>query len=137
MTLALQGDVIVDEEQRLSDPQLFARWAREDVDAWRQAINLSVTHLSRGTGQVIDVSQEEGGLSVHVQYARSGRKHPLWEMRTEFTRMTLPEGLTRADLIPTIKARRLLQERAKQADREAFASNGHGRHSGATGARNR
>jgi len=114
----------VNQEYRLSNPQLFARWAGEDFDAWRQVIGMSVTHLSRGKGSVIDVSQEAGIVSIHVHYARFQHEHPLWEFRTEVRSMTLPEGLTRDDLIMAVKARQLLQEQEIQVDREAFAANG-------------
>ena len=105
----------MDEERRLSIPQLFARWAHDDVHSWQQAVGVSVTHLSRGDGHVTDVSQEAGIISIHVQYARGNRGHPLWEFRTELIGMTLPAGLTRDDLIPAVKERRLLREQEQRA----------------------
>lgn len=97
----------MNEESRLSNPQLFARWAGEDFDAWRQVIGMSVRHLSRGTGSITDVSREAGIVSIHVHYARAQREHPLWEFRTEVRSMTLPDGITREDLISVVKARQL------------------------------
>ena len=114
----------MDEEHRLSNPKLFAKWAHEDFPAWRQLIGVAVTHLSRGDGQVTDVSREAGSVSIQVQYARSERSHALWEFRTEFTDMTLPQGLTRADLIAPVKAQRLLQEQARKASRTAASLKG-------------
>ena len=110
----------MNDEHRLSTPRLFARWAGEDFHSWQQAIGASVTHLSRGDGRVTNVSQEAGVVSIHVQYVGADREHPAWEFRTEFTNMTFPEGLTREDLIPTVKARRLLREHVPKAMREAF-----------------
>jgi hypothetical protein len=104
----------MDDERRLSTSKLFASWAGEDFHSWQQAVGASVTHLSRGSGQVTSVSQEAGIVSVHVRYLRADRSHPLWEFRTELTNMTLPEGLTRDDLIPTVKAQRLLKEQEKR-----------------------
>jgi hypothetical protein len=104
----------MDEERRLSTSKLFANWAGEDFPSWQQAIGASVTHLSRGNGHVTDVSREAGIISVHVQYLRDSRSHALWEFRTELTTMTLPAGLAREDLIPTVRARRLLQEEEKR-----------------------
>ena len=109
----------MDEEHRLSNPRLFARWAREDFSSWQHAIGTSVTHLSRGDGRVTNVSQEAGQVSIRVQYANAAREHPLWEFRTEFTHMTLPEGVTRGDFIPTVRARRLLQEEVTRTARLA------------------
>jgi hypothetical protein len=112
----------LDDERRLSTSKLFASWAGEDFHSWQQAVGAAVTHLSRGTGHVINVSQEAGVVSVNVRYLRADRSHPLWEFRTELTTMTLPNGLTRDDLIPTVKARRLLKEQEKRAERVAFPS---------------
>jgi len=122
----LEADT-VDEEHRLSNRQLFASWAREDFHSWQQAIGASVTHLSRGDGQVTNVSQEAGIVSIQIHYAQGNREHPLWEFRTELTNMTFPKGLTRDDFIPTVKARRLLQEQHEKADREARSANRHRR----------
>ena len=110
----------MNDEHRLSIPKLFAKWAGEDFDSWRQAIGASVTHLSRGDGHVTAVSREGGAISIHVHYAHAEREHPLWEFRTEFTQMTLPHGLTRDELIPTVKAQRLLHEHDPIAMRAAF-----------------
>lgn len=104
----------MDEERRLSNVQLFASWAGEDFDAWQRATGASVTHLSRGNGQVTNVSQDAGIIAIQVQYERSARGHALWEFRTEFIAMTFAEGLTRADLIPTVEARRLRREQEMQ-----------------------
>ncbi|MGH2583487.1 MAG: hypothetical protein ACRDJE_01080, partial [Dehalococcoidia bacterium] len=93
-------------------------------DAWRQGIGMSVTHLSRGEGSITNGSQEAGFVTIHVHYARLQREHPLWEFRTEVRSMTLPEGLTREDLIVAVKARQLLQDQEEKADREAFAADG-------------
>ena len=100
----------MEEERRLSNSRLFASWAGEDFGAWQRATGASVTHLSRGVGRVTNVSQDAGTIAVHVQYERSDRQHALWEFRTEFIDMTYHAGLTREDLIPTVQARRLLQE---------------------------
>jgi hypothetical protein len=110
----------MDEEYRMSGPLLFARWAGEDFQSWYQAIGVSVTHLSRGNGRVTNVSQEGGTVFVHVQYAKEGRVHALWEFRTELTHMSLPDGLTRDDMITPVRARRLLQEQATKADSAAL-----------------
>ncbi len=100
----------MDDERRLSNAQLFARWAGEDLGCWHQATGAFVTHLSRGDGQVTSVSQDAGAIEVQVQYARSARGHALWEFRTEFIDMALPEGFSRADLVPIVNARRLRHE---------------------------
>ncbi len=110
----------MDEEQRLSSVELFASWASDVFDAWHQAIGATVTHLSRGAGHITDVTQDAGDVTVHVHYARGDRGHPLWEFRTEVTHIVLPAGLLRDDLRATVKARRLVQERSKQATQEAF-----------------
>ena len=107
----------MDEERRLSTPKLFARWAREDFPSWQQAIGATVTHVSRGDGHVTNVTQEAGTVSIHVHYARADREHPLWEFRTELMSMTLPAGVTRDDMIPTVRARRLLREQEKETVR--------------------
>jgi hypothetical protein len=107
----------VDEDYRLSIPKLFARWAGEDFHSWQEAIGVSVTHLSRGNGRVTDVSQEAGNISIHIQYARAVREHPLCEFRTEFIQMTLPTALTRDDVIATLKERRLLHEQDAEGNR--------------------
>jgi hypothetical protein len=125
----------MDEERRLSTSKLFAGWAGDDFPSWEQAVGASVTHLSRGDGQVTNVSSEAGIIAVHVQYARDSRRHALWEFRTELTNMTLPEGLTRTDLIPTAKARRLRREQERRAARAAFATNRRRRHRSAPSAR--
>ena len=104
----------MDIEHRLSNSQLFARWAGEDFPSWERATGASVTHLSRGVGRVTSVSQDAGIISINVQYDRSARGHALWEFRTELIGMTYPEGLTRDELSPPVKARRLLQEDAAQ-----------------------
>ena len=122
MATTLLGGTVMDEERRLAIPQLFARWAREEFPAWRQAIGASVTHLSRGDGRVTDVSQEAGSIAVHVRYARAERRHPLWEFRTELMRMTLPTGLSRDDLMSTVTARRLRRAQDKKADRAAVSA---------------
>jgi hypothetical protein len=113
------GGLIMDEERRFSTVELFASWAREDFNLWHQAIGTSVTHLSRGDGHITDVTQDAGAVTVHIHYAHGERAHPLWEFRTEVTHMTLPVGLLRDDLLATVTARRLVQERSKQATREA------------------
>ena len=110
----------MNDEHRLSTPKLFAKWAGANFASWRQAIGASVTHMSRGDGHVTAVSREAGVVSIHVHYAQAEREHPLWEFRTEFMQMTLPNGLTRDDLIPTVKAQRLLHEHDPIAMREAF-----------------
>jgi hypothetical protein len=115
----------VDEEYRLSIPKLFARWADEDFHAWEQAIGTSVTHLSRGNGRVADVTREGGIITVHVQYAKAVRGHPLCELRTEFTQMTLPAGLTRDGVIATVKARRLFHEHEADTIRQARTAKQH------------
>jgi hypothetical protein len=125
----------MDEERRLSTSKLFAGWAGDDVHSWEQAVGASVTHLSRGDGQVTNVSQEAGIIAVHVQYARDSRRHALWEFRTELRDMTLPEGLTRADLIPRAKARRLRREQARRAEHAAFPTNRRRWHRSADSAR--
>lgn len=112
----------MDEERRISTPRLFASWAQEDFASWHRAIGASVTHLSRGDGRVVNVSQVGGDISVHVQYAGTGREHRLWEFRTELTHMILADGMTRNDLIPVVKARRLLQEQQKKANRAALSA---------------
>ena len=116
----------MDEEYRLSIPRLFGRWAGEDFHAWQQAIGVSVTHLSRGNGRVTDVTREGGIITVHIQYAKAVRGHPLCELRTEFTQMALPTGLTRDGVIATVKARRLLHEQNVAANREAASANPRG-----------
>lgn len=125
----------VDEERRLSTSKLFAGWAGDDFPSWEQAVGASVTHLSRGDGQVTNVSQEAGIIAVHVQYARDTHSHALWEFRTELTHMTLPAGLARADLIPRAKARRLRQEREKRAEHAALQTDRRRRNTSATNAR--
>ena len=114
----------MDEENRLSNPKLFAKWAREDFPSWQQLTGVSVTHLSRGDGQVTDVSREAGSVSIQVQYAHAARSHALWEFRTEITDMTLPHGLTHGDLIAPVKAQRLLQEQARKTSSTAASSKG-------------
>jgi hypothetical protein len=111
----------VDQDERLGTPQLFAGWAGEDAAAWERAVGTSVTHLSRGNGTVTLIAQEASGVAVHVRYSGTGavRAHALWEFRTEVTRMTLPAGLTRADLLPAARARRIRQERDRKAKQEA------------------
>ena len=104
----------MDEERRLSNARLFASWAGEDFGAWQRATGASVTHLSRGNGQVTNVSQDAGHIAIHVHYERSDRGHALWEFRTEFIDMTYQAGLTREDLLPTVEARRLLREHEAQ-----------------------
>ena len=104
----------MDDERRLSNVQLFARWAGEDLDRWQQATGAFVTHLSRGDGQVTNVSQDAGLIAIQVQYERAARGHALWEFRTEFIAMTYPAGLTRADLIPAVTARRQRHEHETQ-----------------------
>jgi hypothetical protein len=105
----------MDEDYRLSIPKLFARWAGEDVHSWEQAIGVSVTHLSRGEGRVTGVSETTGIISIRVEYARASREHPLCELRTEFTNMTLPAGLNRDHMIATMKARRHIHEQIEKA----------------------
>ena len=107
----------MDEERRLSNSRLFASWAGEDFGAWQRATGASVTHLSRGVGQVTNISQDTGTIAIHVQYERSAREHALWEFRTEFIDMTFQAGLTREDLLPTVEARRLLREHEAQTAR--------------------
>src|SRR5215207_6743576 len=102
----------MDDERRLSNSQLFARWAGEDFASWERATGASVTHLSRGVGQVTGVSRDAGIITINVQYDRSARGLALWEFRTELIGMTYPAGLTRDELSPPVKARRLLQEEA-------------------------
>lgn len=114
------GGTTMDDERRLSNSQLFARWAGEDIASWQRATGASVTHLSRGVGQVTSVSQDAGIISVNVQYERSARGLALWEFRTELIAMTYPVGVTRDELSPPVKARRLLQEQAARAQREVF-----------------
>ena len=122
----------MDEERRLSTPKLFASWAGEDLHCWQQAIGASVTHLSRGVGQVTDVSLEAGSITVTVRYLLAERRHALWEFRTELTHMTLPEGLTRDDLIPMAKVQRLRREQEQRAELDAAWPNQDPRHTGAT-----
>jgi hypothetical protein len=112
----------MDEEGRISTPRLFASWAQEDFASWHRAIGATVTHLSRGDGRIVNVSQAGSIISIHVQYAGAGREHALWEFRTELTHMTLADGMTRNDLIPVVKARRLLQEQQKKANRAALSA---------------
>lgn len=109
----------MDEEHQLSNSLLFARWAGEDHEAWQQAVGGSVTHLSRGKGQVTAVSEQDGVVSVHVHYAKGDRIHASWELRTEFIDMKYANGLTRADFIPTVRARRLHKEQQRTAARLA------------------
>ena len=111
---ALFGGTLMEEERRLSNSRLFASWAGEDFGAWQRATGASVTHLSRGVGQVTNISQDAGTIAIHVQYERSERRHALWEFRTEFIDMTYQAGLTRADLLPTVAARRLQRDHATQ-----------------------
>ena len=105
----------MDAESRLTNHQLFARWARQDIHAWQRAVGADITHLSRGDGRVTAVSREQGEVSVHVQYARAQHEHPLWEFRTEIHRMTYPEGLTRAEMIPAVREQRLQDEEDKRS----------------------
>lgn len=100
----------MDDERRLANSHLFASWAGDDFSSWQRAVGASVTHLSHGVGQVTSVTRDRGVISIHVQYGRSERGHALWEFRTELISMTYPAGLTRDDLSPPVKARRLLQE---------------------------
>lgn len=104
----------MDVEQQLTNQQLFALWADGDIASWERVVGVSLTHLSRGVGRVTSVSQTAGEVSIHVQYFRAQREHPLWEFRTEFIRMTLPDGLTREEMIPVVKARRLRREEIKR-----------------------
>ncbi|MGD9889783.1 MAG: hypothetical protein AB7R89_14485 [Dehalococcoidia bacterium] len=109
----------MDQAQTLSNSQLFASWAGEDVQSWEQAIGTSVTHVSRGAGTVSNVSREAGNIAVHVQYTRAVHAHALWEFRTEIRNMTLPTGLTRADLLPATRERQKQQAEDKRAAQEA------------------
>lgn len=99
----------MDHDQRLANPQLFAFWAGEDVEAWEHAVGTSITHISRGPGTVTSVSQDAGNIGIHVGYIQGVHEHPLWEFRTEITKMTLPAGLSRADLLPAARAHRIQQ----------------------------
>ena len=112
----------MDQEQRMTDQQLFARWAGDDLPSWERAIGMTMTHLSRGDGLVRRVTREAGQVAVEVEYGRSNRTHAPWELRTEFTRMTLPEGLVRADLIPGARARRLLREQDRRTNHAVLPS---------------
>jgi len=112
----------MDIEQGLTDQRLFARWAGEDFPSWERAVGATVTHLSRGKGTVTGVSRETGTIAVHVAYERSQYAHATWELRTEFTRMTLPEGLTRAEITPGARAWRLQEAERAQEDRQVVAS---------------
>lgn len=114
----------MNEEFRLSNPRLFARWAGEDLESWQQAVGVSVTHLSRGDGRVTKILQDAGVISIHVQYAQADHQHPTWEFRTEFTNMTLPEGLSRDEVIPAVKARRLAQEQEEKTTRHIASLKG-------------
>jgi hypothetical protein len=109
----------MDQDQRLGNPQLFAAWAGEEMQAWEQLAGVSVTHTSRGRGTVAHVSQDMGYITIHVRYNGAVREHPLWEFRTEIMNMTLPAGLTRADLLPAARARRVLETEAKRSAQEA------------------
>lgn len=109
----------MDEERRLANPQLFAAWAGEEAASWEQAIGMSVTHLSRGQGRIVEVSQTGGVIAIHVQYARTIHDHALWEFRTEVREMTLPPGCTRAGLAPAARARRLLLDEGRRERHEA------------------
>ncbi len=112
----------MDIEERLSDQQLFARWADEDLASWERAVGMSLTHLSRGAGRIGAVSSAGGVIAVQVDYARSHYVHATWELRTEFTGMTLPAGITRADLIPGARARRLRLATAARDERALLPS---------------
>jgi hypothetical protein len=89
----------VQQTNRLTNLQLYARWARDDATAWQRLLGTRVTHLSRGDGEVTDVSADADAVTVLVQYTRGHRRHPLWEFRTEIIRLALPVGLTRDELI--------------------------------------
>ena len=106
-------------EQGLTDQRLFARWAGEDVPSWERSVGATVTHVSRGTGTITGVSRETGTIAVHVAYGRAQVAHATWELRTEFTAMTLPAGLTRAALTPGALAWRLAEAARAQAGRAA------------------
>lgn len=109
----------MEQDFTLSNPQLFAGWAGDDVQAWEQAIGTSVTHLSRGAGTVMQVSREAGIIAIHVRYNGSVHEHALWEFRTEIRNMTLPPGLTRTDLLPAARERRKQQAIDRRAAQEA------------------
>jgi hypothetical protein len=113
------GGANVDQAQALSNSQLFAGWAGEDVQSWEQAVGTSVIHVSRGAGTVSHVSREAGTIAVHVQYTRDLHEHALWEFRTEIRNMTLPAGLTRADLLPAARERQQQQAVDRRAAQEA------------------
>jgi hypothetical protein len=71
---------------------------------------------------VTDVTREGGIITVHVHYAKAVREHQLWEIRTELTHMTLSTGLSRDQLISTLRARNaqaLLDEQNVDANRAA------------------
>ena len=109
----------MDQAQALSNSQLFAGWAGEDVQSWEQAVGTSVIHVSRGAGTVSHVSREAGNIAVHVQYTSAIHEHALWEFRTEIKNMTLPSGLTRADLLPAARERQKQQAVDRRAAQEA------------------
>ncbi len=109
----------MEQDFTLSNPQLFAGWAGDDVQAWEQAIGTSVTHLSRGNGTVMQVVREAGNIAIHIRYNGTIHEHPLWEFRTEIRNMTLPLGLTRTDLLPAARERRKQQTIERRAAQEA------------------
>jgi hypothetical protein len=109
----------VDQARALSNSQLFAGWAGDDVSSWEQAVGTSVIHVSRGAGTVSHISREAGNIAVHIQYTRSIHEHALWEFRTEIRNMTLPAGLTRADLLPAARERQKQQAVDRRAAQEA------------------
>ena len=114
----------MDDERRLANSNLFASWAGDDFASWERAVGASVTHLSRGTGQVTGVTRDGGVISIHVQYGRSEYVHALWEFRTELISMTYPAGVTREELSEPVRARRLRHEettRTALRDRRSVA----------------
>jgi hypothetical protein len=109
----------VDQAQALSNSQLFAGWAGDDVQSWEQAVGTAVIHVSRGAGTVSHVSREAGNIAVHVKYTSAVHEHALWEFRTEIKNMALPNGLTRADLLPAARERQKQQAEDRRTAQEA------------------
>ena len=109
----------MDQERHLSTSKLFGLWAGDELHSWERAVGATVTHLSRGKGQVTGVSRAPGGVAIHVQYLGAAHDHAPWEFRTELTAMTLPDGLTREQLIPPVKTQRLDRERETRLASEA------------------